>query len=40
MRRRLTTIRDQFKTLLDKAVWGGMTLRDALALLSRREIAA
>lgn len=37
-RLKLTAIRDQIDTLLDEAVRGKMTLRDALAFLCRREI--
>jgi DNA replication protein DnaC len=38
-RLKLTAIRDQLDTLLDEAVRGDMTLRDALAFLCEREIA-
>ena len=38
-RLKLTAIRDQLDTLLDEAVRGEMTLRDALAFLCGREIA-
>ena len=38
-RLKLTAIRDQLDSLLDEAVRGEMTLRDALAFLCQREIA-
>jgi DNA replication protein DnaC len=38
-RLKLTAIRDQLDSLLDEAVRGEMTLRDALAFLCEREIA-
>jgi len=37
--RKLTAMRDQLDSLLDEAVRGEMTLRDALAFLCEREIA-
>ena len=38
-RLKLTAVRDQLDSLLDEAVRGEMTLRDALAFLCEREIA-
>jgi DNA replication protein DnaC len=38
-RLKLTAVRDQLDSLLDEAVRGEMTLRDALAFLCAREIA-
>ena len=38
-RLKLTAVRDQLDSLLDEAVRGEMTLRDALAFLCQREIA-
>ena len=37
-RLKLTAVRDQLDSLLDEAVRGEMTLRDALAFLCEREI--
>jgi len=38
-RLKLTAMRDQLDSLLDEAVRGNLTLRDALAFLWEREIA-